>query len=146
MGIVHKKISVDNIFFDGFYNFKIGVFDYAEIVGQNHNKKLYKQDIFILGMILIQLLTGKPELKVIKDIKKGNFDSFWKIIESQWEYSFTQELKDLVNLMLNGQILDIQKLLNHKWFDEVQNIDKKQYELYEQFMNNELKKYEGEEN
>ena len=151
MGIVHKKISVDNIFLDGFYNFKIAGFDYAEIVDQNNNKKLFKKDIFGLGMILIQLLTGKPELKVIKDklklaIKKGNFDSFWKIIENQGEYDFTKELKDLVNLMFNGQILDIQKLLNHKWFDEVQNIDKKQYELYEQFMNNELKKYEGEEN
>ena len=102
-------------------------------------------------MILIQLLTGKLELKVIKDklklaIKKGNFNPFWKIIESQGEYNFTQELKDLVNQMMSGQILDILKLLNHKWFDEVQNIDKKQYELYEQFMNNELKKYEGEEN
>ena len=47
---------------------------------------------------------------------------------------------------MSGQILDIQKLLNNKWFDEVQNIDKKQYELYEQFMNKELKKYETEEN
>ena len=151
MGIIHKKISVDNIFFDGFFNFKIGGFDNAEIVGQNNNKKLFKQDIFGLAMILIQLLTGKHEIKIIKDklklaIKKGNFDSFWKIIESQGEYKFTQELKDLVNQMMSGQILDIQKLLNNKWFDEVQNIDKKQYELYEQFMNKELKKYETEEN
>ena len=151
MGIIHKKISVDNIFFDGFFNFKIGGFDYAEIVDQNDNKKLFKKDIFGLGMILIQLLTGKHEIKIIKDklklaIKKGNFDSFWKIIESQGEYKFTQELKDLVNQMMSGQILDIQKLLNNKWFDEVQNIDKKQYELYEQFMNKELKKYETEEN
>ena len=152
MGIVHMKISVDNVFFDRFFNFKIGGFDYAEIVGQNNNnKKLFKRDFFGLGMILIQLLTGKLELKVIKDklklaIKKGNFNSFWKIIESQGEYNFTQELKDLVNQMMFGQILDILKLLNHKWFDEVQNIDKKQYELYELFMNNELKKYEGEEN
>ena len=151
MGIIHKKISVDNIFFDGFFNFKIGGFDYAEIVDQNNNKKLFKKDIFGLGMILIHLLTGKHEIKIIKDklklaIKKGNFDSFWKIIESQGEYNFTQELKDLVNQMMSGQILDIQKLLNNKWFDEVQNIDKKQYELYEQFMNKELKKYETEEN
>ena len=151
MGIIHKKISVDNIFFDGFFNFKIGGFDYAEIVDQNNNKKLFKKDIFGLGMILIQLLTGKHEIKIIKDklklaIKKGNFDSFWKIIESQGEYKFTKELKDLVNQMMSGQILDIQKLLNNKWFDEVQNIDKKQYELYEQFMNKELKKYETEEN
>ena len=151
MGIIHKKISVDNIFFDGFFNFKIGGFDYAEIVDQNNNKKLFKKDIFGLGMILIQLLTGKHKIKIIKDklklaIKKGNFDSFWKIIESQGEYKFTKELKDLVNQMMSGQILDIQKLLNNKWFDEVQNIDKKQYELYEQFMNKELKKYETEEN
>ena len=151
MGIIHKKISVDNIFFDGFFNFKIGGFDNAKIVGQNDNKKLFKKDIFGLGMILIQMLTGKHEIKIIKDklklaIKKGNFDSFWKIIESQGEYKFTKELKDLLNQMMSSQILDIQKLLNNKWFDEVQNIDKKQYELYEQFMNKELKKYETEEN
>ena len=150
MGIIHKKISVDNIFFDGFFNFKIGGFDYAEIVDQNDNKKLFKKDIFGISMILIQLLTGKPEMKIIKDklkpaIKNGNFNSFWKIIESQGEFNFTQELKDLIKQMMSGQILDIRKLLNHKWFDEVQNVDKKQYELYEQFMNNELKKYEGEE-
>ena len=51
MGIIHKKISVDNIFFDGFFNFKIGGFEYAEIVDKNDNKKLFKQDIYCLGMI-----------------------------------------------------------------------------------------------
>ena len=151
MGIVHKKITVDNIFLDRFYNFKIAGFEFAEIVGEKNKEKLFKKDIFGLGIILIQLLTGKPEIKVIKDkiklaIKKMNFNIFWKIIENQGEYNFTKELKDLVNQMLSGQISDISKLLNHEWFDKVQNIDKKQYELYEQFMINELKKYEEGEN
>ena len=143
MGIVHKKITVDNIFLDRFYNFKIAGFECAEIVGENNKEKLFKKDILGLGMILIQLLTGKPEIKIIK---KRNFNTFWKIIENQGEYNFTKELKDLVNQMLSGQISDISKLLNHEWFDKVQNIDKKQYELYEQFMINELKKYEEGEN
>ena len=151
MGIVHKKITVDNIFLDRFYNFKIAGFECAEMVAEKNKEKLFKKDILGLGMILIQLLTGKPEIKVIKDklklaIKKRNFNTFWKIIENQGEYNFTKELKDLVNQMLSGQISDISKLLNHEWFDKVQNIDKKQYELYEQFMINELKKYEEGEN
>ena len=52
-------------------------------------------------------------------------------------FGLSMILIQFLNLMFNDQMLDIHKLLNHKWFDEVQNIDKKQYELYEQFMNNE---------
>ena len=150
MGIVHKKISVEKIFLDRFYNFKIGDFGCAEFVGEDQ-KHLFKEDILDAGMVIIQLLTGKLELKNIRDklktaIKKGNLKSFWRIIEDQGGFDFSPELKDLLNLMLSGQITDIRKLLSHDWFDKIHNICPDEFRLNEQFMKNELKKYEGDEN
>jgi serine/threonine protein kinase len=66
MGIVHKKISIENIFLDRFYNFKIGDFGCAEFVGGDQ-KHLFTEDILDAGMVIIQLLTGKFELKIIRD-------------------------------------------------------------------------------
>ena len=149
MGIVHKKISVEKIFLDRFYNFKIGDFGCAEFVGEDQ-KHLFTEDILDAGMVIIQLLTGKLELKIIRDklkaaIKKGNLKSFWRIIEDQGGFDFSPELKDLLNLMLSGQITDIRKLLSHDWFDKIHNICPNEFRLHEQFMKNELKKYEGDE-
>ena len=150
MGIVHKKISIENIFLDRFYNLKIGGFNYAEFIGEEQNNSFFG-DIFDVGLIIIQLLTGKLELKIIRKkvktaIKKGNFNSFWRIIENQGEFDFSPELKDLVNQMLSGKITDIRKLLSHDWFDKIHNMCPNEFKLLEQFMKNELRKYEGNEN
>ena len=149
MGIVHKKISIEKIFLDKFYNFKIGDFGCAEFVGEDQ-KHLFTEDILDAGVVIIQLLTGKLELKIIRDklktaIKKGNLKSFWRIIEKQDGFDFSPELKDLLNIMLSGQITDIRKLLSHDWFDKIHNICPDEFRLNEQFMKNELKKYEGDE-
>ena len=150
MGIVHKKISIEKIFLDKFYNFKIGDFGCAEFVGEDQ-KHLFKEDILDAGIVIIQLLTGKLELKIIKDkiktaIKKGNLKSFWRLIENQGGFDFSPELKNLLSLMFAGQITDIRKLLNHDWFDKIHSICPDEFRLHEQFMRNELKKYEGDEN
>ena len=150
MGIVHKKISIEKIFLDKFYNFKIGDFLCAEFVGEDQ-KHLFKEDILDAGIVIIQLLTGKLELKIIKDkiktaIKKGNLKSFWRLIENQGGFDFSPELKNLLSLMFAGQITDIRKLLNHDWFDKIHSICPDEFRLHEQFMRNELKKYEGDEN
>ena len=150
MRIAHKNISIENIFLDRLYNFKIGGFEYAEFVGEEQ-KNSFIGDIFNVGMLIIQLLTGKLELKIIRNkiktaIKKGNFKSFWRIIENQGEFDFSPELKDLVNQMLSGKITDIHKLLSHDWFDKIHNMSPNEFKLLEQFMKNELRKYEGDEN
>ena len=150
MGIVHKKISIEKIFLDKFYNFKIGDFGCAEFVGEDQ-KHLFKEDILDAGIVIIQLLTGKLELKIIKDkiktaIKKGNLKSFWRLIENQGGFDFSPELKNLLSLMFAGQITDIRKLLNHDYFDKIHSICPDEFRLHEQFMRNELKKYEGDEN
>ena len=75
MGIVHKKISVEKIFLDRFYNFKIGDFECAEFVGGDQ-KHLFTEDILDAGMVIIQLLTGKLELKIIRDKLKAAIIKF----------------------------------------------------------------------
>ena len=147
---VHRYNEGVVIFLDRFYNLKIGGFDYAEFVGEEQNNSFFG-DIFDVGLVIIQLLTGKLELKIIRKkvktaIKKGNFNSFWRIIENQGEFDFSPELKDLVNQMLSGKITDIRKLLSHDWFDKVHNMCPNEFKLLEQFMKNELRKYEGNEN
>lgn len=149
-GIVHRKISIEKIFLDKFYNLKIAGFDHSKIVKEGQIN-LFKYDIFDLGMMIIQLLTGKPNMKIIRDkiklaTQKGNFESFWNILEAQGLYDFTPELKDLVTQMLSGKIAGITKLLSHDWFATLRNITQNEFELYEQFMKNELRRYEVGEN
>ena len=155
MGVAHGAISAKNIFLDKFYNFKIGGFESSIRLGtDNKNKekfnKLVKDDIIKLGILIIQLLTGKLDIKGIKGtikkvIKNKNVDVFWRIIDSQNEYNFTPELKNLINLMLSGKIEDIRRLLSHDWFYKLKKLDKCEFEKLEEYMKNELKKYEGGE-
>ena len=75
-------------------------------------------------------------------IKKGNFEGFWMIIDSQDEYSFSQELKDLIKIMLSGQISMVHNLLSHNWFEKIRNsINQNKFANYEQYMKNELACY-----
>ena len=96
-------------------------------------------------------MTGKLELKNHKDlfkktIKKGNLKDFWKIIYSQGKFEFTSQLEDLINKMLSFKLSDLRILLNHDWFDDIRtSINQKEFELYEQYMKNELRQYEGGE-
>jgi len=155
MGIAHGAISAKNIFLDQCYNFKIGGFDSAIRLGTDNKSKekfnkAVKDDIFKLGILIIQLLTRKLDIKSIKGpIKKAiqskNLDAFWKIIDGQYGYNFTPELKNLINLMLSGKITDIRKLLSHDWFNKLKKINKCELEKLERYMKNELKKYEGGE-
>lgn len=160
IGIMHKKISLEYIFLDKFYNLKIGNFEYAKIIrniekDEKSYENEFREEVYNLAILIIQLLTGKLELKMIKDslklvIKKKNFGSFWKIIETQsenGEYDFTAELKDLINIMLSGKTVDIKKLLSHDWFEKVRtSVANNEFDLYEQYMKNELKKLEEGKN
>ena len=154
MGIAHRAISTKNIFLDRFYNLKLGGFDSAIFFGiENENKnkgiykKLIKEDIFKLGILIIQLLTGKLDPKSIKGpikkaIQSNNLDAFWSIIDGQGRYNFTPELKNLINLMLSRKIEDIRKLLSHDWFNKLKKIDKCEIEKLDDYMKSELKKCE----
>ena len=115
MGIAHRNLSVKNILFDGSYNFKIAGFDHAIFI-KEEQKQILKEDIINIGFLIIQLLTGKFNKKIIKQkmqlaIKKGNYELFWKVLEGQGEYNFSLELKDLINTILSEKISDIETLL-----------------------------------
>ena len=149
MGIAHRNLSVKNILLDGSYNFKIAGFDHAIFIKEDQ-KQIFKEDIINIGFLIIQLLTGKFNKKIIKQkmqlaIKKGNYELFWKVLEGQGEYNFSLELKDLINTILSEKISDIETLLSHDWFDAVRKINQNEFILYEQLMKDELKQCGGVE-
>ena len=149
MGIAHRNLSVKNILLDGSYNFKIAGFDHAIFI-KEEQKQILKEDIINIGFLIIQLLTGKFNKKIIKQkmqlaIKKGNYELFWKVLEGQGEYNFSLELKDLINTILSEKISDIETLLSHDWFDAVRKISQNEFILYEQLMKDELKQCGGVE-
>ena len=149
MGIAHRNLSVKNILLDGSYNFKIAGFDHAIFIKEDQ-KQIFKEDIINIGFLIIQLLTGKFNKKIIKQkmqlaIEKGNYELFWKVLEGQGEYNFSLELKDLINTILSEKISDIETLLSHDWFDAVRKISQNEFLLYEQLMKDELKQCGGVE-
>lgn len=150
MLIAHRNLSPENILLDGSYNFKIAGFDHAIFIKENQ-KQIFEEDILNIGYLLIQLLTGKFSKKIIKQIvqlaiKKESFESFWTFIENQGEHNFSSELKDLINNILSGKIVDIETLLSHDWFDAIRKITTNEFRTYEQLMKDELKFCEGVEN
>ena len=149
IGIAHRNLSVKNILLDGSYNFKIAGFDHAIFIKEDQ-KQIFKEDIINIGFLIIQLLTGKFNKKIIKQkmqlaIKKGNYELFWNVLEGQGEYNFSLELKDLINTILSEKISDIETLLSHDWFDAVRKISQNEFILYEQLMKDELKQCGGVE-
>ena len=149
MGIAHRNLSVKNILLDSSYNFKIAGFDHAIFI-KEEQKQILKEDIINIGFLIIQLLTGKFNKKIIKQkmqlaIKKGNYELFWNVLEGQGEYNFSLELKDLINTILSEKISDIETLLSHDWFDAVRKISQNEFILYEQLMKDELKQCGGVE-
>jgi serine/threonine protein kinase len=158
-GIAHRNISLKNIFLDNDYNVKIGGFEFAKLIGIENIKskeciKLFEEDIFKLGILLVQLISGKLELNSIKviikkSIQKGNFEYFWEIIKSQYiqsEVNISFELMDFANIMLSHKTSDINILLNHDWFSGFNSLSQCELEEMETYMRQELKQYEGGNN
>ena len=156
-GIAHRNLSMKNIFLDGFYNVKIGGFECAIIFGnenKNKNKKVCKKlledDIYKLGILLLQLITGRSDIKsVVKQtIRKGNFEMLWQTIKSQYnqsEIDLSPELQDIINLMLSRKTCDINSLLTHDWFSGYNKLSQCEIEELDAYMRQELERLKGGE-
>ena len=136
IGIAHMNLNLENILLDYNYNIKIAGFNSAEFIIDKQNG--IKEDIFQLGVILLQLISGKCDKKILEDkclkvIKKGDYEFFWNMIEIGSNKEFSNEIKELINIMLsiklpNGQEWTLDEILNkQEWFDSINSVENNNY-------------------
>ena len=137
IGIAHMNLNLENILLDYNYNIKIAGFSSAEFIIDKQDG--IKEDIFQLGVILLQLISGKCDKKILEDkclkiIKKGDYEFFWNLIEDQSNIKFSKEIKELITVMLsikfpNGQKeWTLDEILNkQEWFDSINSFENSIY-------------------
>lgn len=136
ISIAHMNLNLENILLDYNYNIKIAGFSSAEFIIDKQDG--IKEDIFQLGVILLQLISGKCDKKILEDkclkvIKKGDYEFFWNIIEIGSNKEFSNEIKELINIMLsiklpNGQEWTLDEILNkQEWFDSINSVENNNY-------------------
>jgi serine/threonine protein kinase len=136
IGIAHMNLNLENILLDNNYNIKIAGFSSAQFIIDKQNG--IKEDIFQLGVILLQLISGKCDKKILEDkclkiIKKGDYEFFWNMIEIGSNKEFSNEIKELINIMLsiklpNGQECTLDEILNkQEWFDSINSFENNNY-------------------
>ena len=136
IGIAHMNLNLENILLDYNYNIKIAGFSSAEFIIDKQDG--IKEDIFQLGVILLQLISGKCDKKILEDkclkvIKKGDYEFFWNMIEIGSNKEFSNEIKELINIMLsiklpNGQECTLDEILNkQEWFDSINSVENNNY-------------------
>ena len=170
----HRDLNVHNIFLNQNYDLKIGSFGSAKyFLNQNGksvllfgrvgtpyymapemNKKLYdgkKVDIFSLGVLILNLNTGKQIFEVYKEkvfklIKKKEYEKFWNLIEKgNQDLKLTPEFKDLIISMLDynpNNRPDISDVLNHPYFEDIRSFTSDEYLENEKNMKSKLKEIE----
>jgi serine/threonine protein kinase len=118
----HLNIDLENIYLDENYDILISGFNLNQHL-TNTNKIEYGYDIFQLGILLLQLITGKCDLKTLekktlKFLQNGNDECFWKIIELQNNQKFSNEIKELINIMIkaknNSDEMTLDTILNEQ--------------------------------
>ena len=137
IGIAHMNLNLENILLDYNYNIKIAGFSSAEFIIDKQNG--IKEDIFQLGVILLQLISGKYDKKILEDkclkiMKKGGCEFFWNLMEDQSNLKFSKEIKELITVMLsikfpNGQKeWTLDEILNkQEWFDSINSFENSIY-------------------
>jgi serine/threonine protein kinase len=178
MGICHRDIKPQNILLFG-ENFEIKICDFglSSIIYGKSGKNLIrgivgtkgyqapeiiegkdydgeKADIFSLGVLLFNLLNGKPPFKTAKIIDNGR--------KEDQLYKFINENSDLYwkTMLLTGLSLEFKKLfirmvaydpnkrptikeiLNDDWLKEITNLKPDEFKIYEENLIKELKKRE----
>ena len=121
---------------------------------QIHNHQPYngeKADIFSLGAILILLVNGRPGFNgsgvydlFYQFIRNANIPQYWNNWDhftGEYNKFYCNEFKDLYISMasfneINRSTFD--QILNHHWFDEINNLDQQQLNQLELNVRNEF--------
>ena len=116
----------------------VGTLSYASpniLSNQPYNGE--KADIFSLGVLLFYLVSGKfGFIKAVKydpfyrDIIVGNIDQYWiELYARIGNMNFSNDFKDLYISMVapnENNRPHIAQVLNHPWFNEINNLDNQQ--------------------
>ena len=170
----HRDLNIHNILLNQNYDLKLGSFGSAKyFLNQNGksvllfgrvgtpyymppemNKKLYdgkKADIFCLGVLILNLISGKQIFKIHKEIvfkliKKKEYNKFWYLVENgNINLKFTPEFKDLIISMIDynpNNRPDISDVLNHPYFEDIRSFTSDEYLENEKNMKSKLKEIE----
>ena len=166
VNICHRNLNVNNILLDENYNPKITDLYFCcmnmnnlrgnvgrekykapEVLG-NHPYNGKKADIFSLGQILFNLVTGLNGFNAasLKDnyyklIIRGDLNKYWDLIRYMIKIDLFPEFKDLFIRMVNpnpGQRPKIDDILNHEWFREINDLNEEEMNVFENEVRNEL--------
>ena len=159
--ICHRNLKMQTILLDKNFNPKISNFVFATQFQQNNNQPIMlkdfvgtlsyaspnilsnqpyngeKADIFSLGVILFNLVSGKlgfmkatQEDQIYGHILAGNIDQYWTELYSKiGNMNFSNDFKDLYISMVAPNENDrphIAQVLNHPWFNEINNLNNQQ--------------------
>ena len=177
--IIHRDIKPENILIDLNGNCKLGDFGLAiyendidikdnycgtpEYLAPETLDKTYQGksvDIWALGILLFEMLTGRPPFKIERDkleLYKNN-SKMWKI---NWTDDFPRLARDLVSRILvpnPKNRLTLEQILSHQWFIDTPSLrpflnknlincsEKKKLEikLFSHNSENKIKKYDSE--
>ena len=157
--ICHRNLNLQNISLSSNYTPKINNFSWAtffqdnngqsiilnDVVGnviemtpQMHNNQPYKgdkADIFSLGFILFNLVTGKNGFSRATNndpyythIFNGHIDDYWNNLPDEIKkIKYSNDFKDLYIKMVDyneNNRPNIEEILKHHWFDEIRNLNK----------------------
>ena len=145
IGLTQTNLKLDNILIDSNYNLKMAGFNSIQFIQDNNT---VHNESFQLSFLLLQLLTGKyylkkQESKIIKIIKQGKLEFFWKTIEMQNNQTFSKKLKEFINKMLESKEINVNldeiMHIENQWFNDLQVNDN------DNFMKNSFKQFEEEE-